>query len=165
MAAAKAANPTAQEFSGMDYQQSARITRTLGQMSVVVQPTTNPRYEVAPCCTGETAAICALPSFVGGYTISSLYTPPSPFNSTYDLAFDITFDQPFLNVTSTLTELTYEDVYGNTVPVPDSISGWSIPLTQFTVYTHSSYTNITAIIQLVNECGTVYRIFSNINAP
>jgi hypothetical protein len=148
MAAAKTANPTAQEFSGMDYQQSARITRTLGQMAVVVQPTTNPRYEVAPCCTSNEFNYCPQPGaiFLEGVPI----TYSGSFSGGYDFAIDISWI-PAENATSYVLSMTYNNGSGN-INLTDFIVEYHT-ITNITIYTSSSYTNIILTITAYAPCG------------
>jgi Hom_end-associated Hint len=159
MAAAKLVNPTAKEFSGMDYQQSARITRTLGQMTVVVQPTTNPRYEVAPCCTGTIAAPAPAPcDLPGGIILIGISDVSDGVIFPYDLSYNMFFDvswEPVAGATSYGIQMAY-DFYNGVETVLIPITEFSIfnrSLTDISIYTQSSYSYITLTIQAINECG------------
>lgn len=153
MAAAKLNNPTTPEFRGMDYQQSARTTRVLGQMSVIVQPTTNPRYVVAPCCAGAVAAPapapCSLPgsiTLIGVSDVSSAVPPP------YDLSYNMFFDVSWEPVSSaTSYGITMTDYSG---PIDGSnYQIYNRSPTDITIYTYSSYYSINLTIQAINDCG------------
>ena len=159
MAAAKLANPTAKEFSGMDYQQSTRLTRTLGQMDIVVQPPTNPRYVVSPPCAATApAAIGDLPDPLSNITVSALYVPGPPYNM-FDIAFDISWApvRPFVNTVS----VSMDSLVGEArVPINNFASAVSVnPITnEFTGvsnYTDDSYTNINVNVTVANDYGEV----------
>ncbi len=151
MAAAKLVNPTAKEFSGMDYQQSARITRTLGQMTVVVQPTTNPRYEVAPCCTGTIAAPapapCDLPGSITLIGVYGYYTNPEP---SYYFGYDISWE-PVIG--ASYYTISLFDTEGGGAPIEDFTTVEISGPTYLSIYLNTSSVSVDITITAVNDCG------------
>ncbi len=156
MAAAKLNNPTTPEFRGMDYQQSARTTRVLGQMSVVVQPTTNPRYVVDPCCAGAAApapapAPCDLPGSITLIGESEFIYSPTP-NSSYIYGYDISW-VPVSNASS--YEISLFDT-SEAVPMFDFTTVEISGPTYISIYFNGDYEHTLATITAINDCGTSF---------
>lgn len=79
-------------FKGQNnsFDQSSYLTRTLGQMAEVIQPTTNPPYEIPACCAKSS---CVPPGSFGNVSFGNInYIDPYGY-------WDVTWD-PVPNATS-----------------------------------------------------------------
>ena len=166
MAAAKLANPTAKEFSGMDYQQSTYLTRRIGQMDIVVQPPTNPRYVVSRPGAVASAATGDLPDPLSDITVSATYVPGLPYSINFDMAFDISWAPvPFSNTVT----LSMDYLSGpSRLPINNFESAFSFnPITNAVTgvsnYTDSSYKDINVNITVANAYGEVSTVIPGIN--
>jgi hypothetical protein len=164
MAAAKLANPTLREFSGMDYQESAYLTRRLGQMDIVVQPPTNPRYVVSRPGAGTESVTGNPPDPLSDLTVSATYSPPLPYSIRFDMAFDISWTPvPF----STSVNVSMD--YGpSRLPINDFESAFSFDPTTETCtgvsnYTDSGYNDINVTLTVANAYGQATTVVSGIN--